>query len=100
MSGLQQRVAAAVFSLVIERRGQSIWEMQNRRSAGVLPAVSICAPVGIRTPNLLIRRRSGAMRGRVVGTESDVAHPIRQLGCAWLCDWVAVRTAVDTDHWS
>ena len=30
-------------------------EMRNRRSAGVLPAVPVCAPVGIRTPNLLIR---------------------------------------------
>ena len=30
-------------------------ERQNRRSARWLPAVSVCAPVGIRTPNLLIR---------------------------------------------
>ena len=30
-------------------------QMQNRRSARWLPAVSVCAPVGIRTPNLLIR---------------------------------------------
>ena len=30
-------------------------ETQNRRSAGWLPAVVSCAPVGIRTPNLLIR---------------------------------------------
>ena len=28
---------------------------ENRRSAGWLPAVPFCAPVGIRTPNLLIR---------------------------------------------
>jgi hypothetical protein len=30
-------------------------ETQNRRSARWLPAVLCCAPVGIRTPNLLIR---------------------------------------------
>ena len=30
-------------------------ERQNRRSARWLPAVPVCAPVGIRTPNLLIR---------------------------------------------
>jgi hypothetical protein len=35
--------------------GQRPLETQNRRSAGVLAAVGICAPVGIRTPNLLIR---------------------------------------------
>ena len=35
-------------------RGRDL-ETQNRRSAGWLPAVVSCAPVGIRTPNLLIR---------------------------------------------
>jgi hypothetical protein len=35
-------------------RGRDL-ETHNRRSAGWLPAVVSCAPVGIRTPNLLIR---------------------------------------------
>ena len=55
MTRLQPGVAAPPlfgFLLDLLRGGQ---KSQNRRSAGWLAAVSVCAPGGIRNPNLLIR---------------------------------------------
>ena len=55
MTRLQQRVAAAANLGGPLGYDKTPRNARNRRSAGVLPAVPICAPVGIRTPNLLIR---------------------------------------------
>ena len=52
---------------------------RNRRSAGVLPAVSVCAPVGIRTPNLLIRSQMlyPLSYGRLSRTATAAQDPMR-----------------------
>ena len=55
MRRLQHAVAARRPGRGATRAGEGSPETQNRRSAGWLPAVLVCAPVGIRTPNLLIR---------------------------------------------
>ena len=55
MTRLQPGVAASsLFGSLLDLLQHGL-KSRNRRSAGRLAAVSVCAPVGIRTPNLLIR---------------------------------------------
>jgi hypothetical protein len=78
MTSSQYAVAVSAPADPSPRLSSSCPETQNRRSAGWLPAVLGCAPVGIRTPNLLIRRLGRA----VWGGESRGFHacraPVRQ----------------------
>ena len=55
MTSLQYAVAVPVRTWPGVRVAEAPAETENRRSARWLPAVLSCAPVGIRTPNLLIR---------------------------------------------
>ena len=74
--------------------GGRVLETQNRRSAGWLPAVVSCAPVGIRTPNLLIRRLGTVVqRGRFTRFHA-CRVPVRQLPSVPWCSAVAVSVAV------
>jgi hypothetical protein len=65
-----------------------------RRSARHLPAETFGAPVGIRTPNLLIRSLGAPVHAGAVVTDHACAETVRQLSGATQCRVVAVSVAV------
>ena len=55
MIRLQHGVAAGGFGPVPRQSAAGSRKTKNRRSEGICLRFLLCAPVGIRTPNLLIR---------------------------------------------
>ncbi len=71
---------------------------RNRRSAGDPPAVSSRAPVGIRTPNLLIRSLGALVQPGARPSDQACSAPFRQSPGAPRCSHVAVSVAVNGVH--